>query len=118
MKRNRIVILTICAIAILLCVGLLDNGTSVRAQPIYPIPVVYMTPHQEMQLAVFCTGGAVRMWVYESGKGLVYCEEMTPVPTRPPRPTQTPIPTKVTWFTPTSTSTPYTVNLPIVAKGN
>lgn len=81
-----------------------------KAQPVVPLPMVTMTPSYYTQMAIFCEGGELRMWVYEKGKGLVYCEEPTPVPTRP---TSTPVPTR-----PTSTSTPYTVNLPIVAKGN
>lgn len=86
--------------------------SSVKAQPIVPLPVVTMTPSYYTQMAIFCPGGSLRMWEYETGKGLVYCEAATPIPTRP---TSTPVVTR-----PTSTPTPdsYTVNLPIVAKGN
>lgn len=84
--------------------------SSAQAQPIVPLPVVTMTPSYYTQMAIFCPGGSLRMWEYETGKGLVYCEAPTPIPTRP---TSTPVATR-----PTSTPTPYTVNLPIVAKGN
>ena len=87
----------------------------VQAQPIVPLPIVTMTPSYYTQMAIFCQGGSLRMWEYEKGKGLVYCEAPTPIPTRP---TSTPIPTSVTWFTPTSTPTPYIIYAPFVAKGN
>ena len=86
----------------------------VQAQPIVPLPIVTMTPSYYTKMAIFCQGGSLRMWEYEKGKGLVYCEAPTPIPTRP---TSTPIPTSVTWFTPTSTPTPYIIYAPFVAKG-
>lgn len=86
-----------------------------KAQPIIPLPVVTMTPSYYTQMAIFCPGGTLRMWEYEKGKGLVYCEAPTPIPTRP---TSTPIPTSVTWFTPTSTPVTYIIYAPFVAKGN
>ena len=82
----------------------------VKAQPIVPLPIVTMTPSYYTQMAIFCPGGSLRMWEYETGKGLIYCEAPTPIPTRP---TSTPIPTR-----PASTPTPYIINLPFVAKGN
>ena len=87
--------------------------SSVKAQPIVPLPVVTMTPSYYTQMAIFCPGGTLRMWEYENGKGLIYCEAPTPIPTRP---TSTPIQTSVTWFTPTPT--PYIIYAPFVAKGN
>lgn len=82
-----------------------------EAQPVVPLPIVTMTPSYYTQMAIFCTGGTLRMWQYEPGKGLIYCEEPTPIPTRP---TLTPVPTK-----PQETPTPeeHKLNLPIVANG-
>ena len=87
----------------------------VQAQPIVPLPIVTMTPSYYTQMAIFCPGGSLRMWEHERGKGLIYCEAPTPIPTRP---TSTPIPTSVTWFTPTSTPVTYIIYAPFVAKGN
>ena len=101
---KKIYFLVIIAVAIL-CFML-----PAQAQPIIPLPIVTMTPSYYTQMAIFCPGGSLRMWEYEKGKGLVYCEAPTPIPTRP---TSTPVPTRLA-----STPTPYTVNLPIVAKGN
>lgn len=86
-------------------------NSSAAAQPIVPLPAVTMTPSYYTQMAIFCTGGQLRMWQYEPGKGLIYCEEPTPIPTRP---TLTPVPTK-----PQETPTPeeHKLNLPIVANG-
>ena len=80
-----------------------------QAQPIVPLPIVTMTPSYYTQMAIFCPGGSLRMWEYETGKGLVYCEASTPIPTRP---TSTPISTR-----PASTPTPYIIYAPFVAKG-
>ncbi len=80
-----------------------------QAQPIVPLPIVTMTPSYYTQMAIFCPGGSLRMWEYETGKGLVYCEAPTPIPTRP---TSTPISTR-----PASTPTPYIIYAPFVAKG-
>jgi hypothetical protein len=84
----------------------------VKAQPIVPLPIVTMTPSYYTQMAIFCPGGSLRMWEYERGKGLVYCEAPTPIPTRP---TSTPISTRPA---PTPTPTPYIIYAPFVAKGN
>jgi len=83
-----------------------------KAQPIIPLPVVTMTPSYYTQMAIFCPGGSLRMWEYETGKGLIYCEAPTPIPTRP---TSTPISTRPA---PTPTPTPYIIYAPFVAKGN
>jgi len=103
---KKIYFLVIAAMAIL-CFML-----PVQAQPIVPLPIVTMTPSYYTQMAIFCPGGSLRMWEYEKGKGLVYCEAPTPIPTRP---TSTPIPTR-----PASTPTlaPYIIYAPFVAKGN
>lgn len=82
----------------------------VKAQPIVPLPIVTMTPSYYTQMAIFCPGGSLRMWEYEKGKGLVYCEAPTPIPTRP---TSTPISTR-----PASTPAPYIIYAPFVARGN
>lgn len=92
------------AIVIVACLML-----PVKAQPIVPLPIVTMTPSYYTQMAIFCPGGSLRMWEYERGKGLVYCEAPTPIPTRP---TSTPISTR-----PASTPTPYIIYAPFVAKG-
>lgn len=96
----------------LIAMAILCFMLPVQAQPIVPLPIVTMTPSYYTQMAIFCAGGSLRMWEYEKGKGLVYCEAPTPIPTRP---TSTPIPTR-----PASTPTlaPYIIYAPFVAKGN
>jgi len=102
---KKIYFLVIIAVAIL-CFML-----PAQAQPIFPLPIVTMTPSYYTQMAIFCPGGSLRMWEYEKGKGLVYCEAPTPIPTRP---TSTPISTRPAS---TPTLTPYIIYAPFVAKG-
>jgi hypothetical protein len=96
----------------LIAMAILCFMLPVQAQPIVPLPIVTMTPSYYTQMAIFCPGGSLRMWEYETGKGLIYCEAPTPIPTRP---TSTPISTRPA---PTSTPTPYIIYAPFVAKGN
>ena len=96
----------------LIAMAILCFMLPVQAQPIVPLPIVTMTPSYYTQMAIFCPGGSLRMWEYETGKGLIYCEAPTPIPTRP---TSTPISTLPAS---TSTPTPYIIYAPFVAKGN